>query len=101
LETKKGVKRFTKGINRDISKSLINTESSYFIRNYKLNTDKGLSTGSLISESGNTIMFNVPNIPQMVYAKDSKKPFLGSGVIVNNVPAGNVLTKVNGTVPFT
>jgi len=48
-------------MSKDLSKSLTGPETSYHIRNYKLTTDnKGLSSVSLTSESGNVISFKLP-----------------------------------------
>ena len=54
---------WSKGLNRDVSKSKISPENYYEASNDRGVTDGSLSTGSLESEKVNLLSFNVPNLP--------------------------------------
>jgi hypothetical protein len=61
----KSKQSYSKGLNRDASRSKIDPSSYYDALNVRVLTDSGLSTGSLINEQGTISSFNIPTIPQM------------------------------------
>lgn len=54
---------YSKGLNRDASKSKYSPENYYDALNIRVITDEGLSTGSIENEKGNSLSFQLPNLP--------------------------------------
>ena len=54
---------YSKGLNRDASRSKTDPSSYFDALNIKIVTQDGLSTGSLENENGNSLSFVVPDIP--------------------------------------
>jgi len=69
----KARKGYTGGLNRDASRSKTNPETYYNLRNFRVVTEDGLSSGSLENEKGTVISFCIPDIPETT---------LGNGEII-------------------
>ena len=66
----KARKGYTKGMIRDNSRSKYPDDSYYSLKNFKVVTDGGNSTGSLENERGHVLSFVVPNLAEATYADD-------------------------------
>ena len=53
---------FKSGLNQDIAREKYSPENYYYANNYRVVTDKGLSTFSLENEKGTKFLFQFPDI---------------------------------------
>lgn len=60
---------FDSGMNQDLSKTLLPPNKYYSALNFRISTDKGLSTGSLENIRGNIECVDIPNIPAVQQIK--------------------------------
>lgn len=76
---------FSGGQNQDLSKTLIPANKYYSSLNFRISTDKGLSTGALENIRGNIELVDIPNIPsvQQILLDNSI-----SGSVVINISDG-------------
>lgn len=87
MKSKQG---FLSGLDQDSAKNKRNPTSYYALKNFRVITDKGLSSGSLENEKGNRISFILPNIAEMIL-EDGTIPeqtdlkIIGYSTMVNSV----------------
>lgn len=87
MKSKQG---FVGGLDQDSAKNKRNSTSYYSLSNFRVVTDKGLSSGSLENEKGNLLSFIIPDISEMIL-DDSTIPeqtnltIIGYATMVNSV----------------
>lgn len=66
----KARKGWSQGMNKDTASSRVDPMSYYDLKNFRVVTEEGLSTGALENELGHTISFSVPDTPEMTVGGD-------------------------------
>jgi len=95
LESKVG---FLGGMDRDSSLSKRDSNKYYDALNIRVLTDNGLSTGSVINEKGNSLLFKLPASLSGVYTFESDSPFATLAITTS---LGAVLPDLIGTTSIT
>lgn len=65
---------YSKGLNKDASKSKYDTSQYYDAYNFRILTNEGLSSGSIVNEEGHTLSFIIPDLPSMTHANGDVIP---------------------------
>jgi hypothetical protein len=63
-------KGYYKGMNKDSSRSKNDPNTYFELRNFRVVSEEGLSSGSIENEKGHVISFKVPDIPSMSAGED-------------------------------
>jgi len=71
MKAKKG---YTKGMNRDISSDKQDPNTYYSLENFRVVTEDGLTTGSLVNESSTEEKFSIPDLDEMTLADGTVIP---------------------------
>lgn len=90
---------FTGGLNQDIAKTRMSSESYLDANNMRLLTDFGSSTGQLQNVRGNTLGFTIPDLP-IVYkiSVDTTGPYAAGTLEINGeTSVGNFTPSANST----
>lgn len=67
----KARKGFLKGMVKDSTRTKFQDDSYYHLKNFRVVTEDGLSTGSLENEKGHILGFKIPDIPARTYANNA------------------------------
>jgi len=86
----KGVNSFNAAMSQDISKSKSNPATYYYLLNGKVITETGSSTGSVTNETGNKLLFKIPDTAP-VYEIIVPENYVGTSSITFNTSTGSIL----------
>lgn len=86
----KGINTFIGGLNQDSSTSKYQPNTYYYLLNGKVITEKGLSTGSVSNEIGNTLLFKIPDTAP-VYEIILPENYTGTSQLTITTSSGSVL----------
>ena len=70
----KARKGYSKGMNRDMSSDKQDPNTYYNLENFRVVTEDGLTTGSLVNESSNQIKFKIPDLDEYTLANGTVIP---------------------------
>lgn len=82
---------FYKGMNKDSAKNKYDPNMYEHANNWRIMTDEGLSSGSLVNEKGHTLSFKIPDIEEMtldngdVIAAQANLKIIGLGTLLNKI----------------
>jgi len=75
----KAKQSFLAGMDQDTAKNKRNPASYYKLKDFRVITNEGMSSGSLENEKGTLFSFSVPNLAQMTLEDGTIYIWLGKG----------------------